>query len=124
LRWGEKNISFLNEASKILYYRGKHQHVTIRRSEPHYENYIELSEKNVNYSFLTNWTSSDKTFRNKNLIFDEKSYLVNPCIIESKNVKILNNYKIQDSSDRKLIGDEYNYVNNNLIPDNINKNIF
>jgi hypothetical protein len=97
-----------------------------------------LSDKKINYSFLTNWTSAEKTFNSKNLIFNEQSYLVNPHIIESKNVKILKNYKLQDPLDRRLIGDEfnipelwslswlgqkeYNYVNNHLILDDIKKN--
>jgi hypothetical protein len=41
-------------------------------------------------------------------MLSENSFLVNPYLIEAKNVKILYNYKIQDPVDRRLMGDGFN----------------
>jgi len=51
----EKKISvFLNEAAKALDEESKKRHIIIVNSEPHYGNYIELSDKNIKYNLLTN----------------------------------------------------------------------
>jgi len=136
----EKKISsFLVENSEIIKAISNKSFFKITNTDAHYGNYTKLSDKGVKYNFLTNWTSKSETFEQKNFIFDDKSYLVNPFIIESKNVKILNSYYIQDQVDNRLIGDEFNipelwslswlgqneysYINKNLIPDKINKKI-
>jgi len=51
----EKKISvFLNEASKTLYDESKHQHFIVGNSDPHYGNYIKLSDKGIKYNLITN----------------------------------------------------------------------
>jgi hypothetical protein len=50
----KKLSSFLNEGAKILDNESKHRYLSIVNLEPHYGSYIELSDKKINYSFLTN----------------------------------------------------------------------
>jgi hypothetical protein len=50
----KKLTSFLCEYSNGLKIEGEKLYFSLNNSEPHYGSYIELSDKKINYKFLTN----------------------------------------------------------------------